>query len=55
MFRESLLLIMRRTNSVQTAIGIVMHYVDYTNCCLYKVGPPYDEQQAFSSHVEAYY
>jgi len=28
MFRAGLLLIIRRTNSVQTAIGIVMPYVD---------------------------
>jgi len=29
MFRAGLLLIMRRINSVQTAIGIVMCYVDW--------------------------
>jgi hypothetical protein len=28
---------------------------DYTNCCLYRVDPPDDEQQACSKHVEAYY
>ena len=28
---------------------------DYTNCCLYRVVPPDDEQQACSKHVEAYY
>ena len=32
-----------------------MRYVDYTNCCLYRVDPPDDEQQAYSKHVEAYY
>ena len=26
---------------------------DYTKCCLYKVDPPDDEQQACSKHVEA--
>jgi hypothetical protein len=64
MFRAGLLLIIRRINSVQTATGIVMRYVDwllagnithdYTNCCLYTVDPPDDEQQACSKHVEAY-
>jgi hypothetical protein len=28
---------------------------DYTNCCLYRSDPPFDEQQACSKHVEAYY
>jgi len=28
---------------------------DCTNCCLYTVDPPDDEQQACSKHVEAYY
>jgi hypothetical protein len=28
---------------------------DNTNCCLYTVDPPDDEQQAYSKHVEAYY
>ena len=28
---------------------------DYTNCCLYRVDPPHDEQQACLKHVEAYY
>jgi hypothetical protein len=28
---------------------------DCTSCCLYKVDPPDDEQQACSKHVEAYY
>jgi len=28
---------------------------DYTGCCLYRVDPPDDEQQACSKHVEAYY
>jgi hypothetical protein len=32
-----------------------MHYVDYTNCCLYTFDPPDDEQQARSKHIEAYY
>jgi len=31
----------------------IMH--DCTNCCLYRVDPPDDEQQACSKHVEAYY
>jgi hypothetical protein len=30
-------------------------YVDYTNCCLYRVDTPDDEQQACSKHSEAYY
>ena len=30
---------------------------DYTSCCLYRVDPPVDEQQACSKHtrIEAYY
>jgi hypothetical protein len=28
---------------------------DYTNCCLYRVDPLDDEQQACSKHVEHYY
>jgi hypothetical protein len=28
---------------------------DYTNCCLYRVDPPHDEQQACSKQVENYY
>ena len=28
---------------------------DYTNCCLYTVDPPDDEQQACSKHLLAYY
>ena len=28
---------------------------DYISCCLYRVDPPDDEQQACSKHVEAYY
>jgi len=28
---------------------------DFTNCCLYRVDPPDDEQQTYSKHVEAYY
>ena len=32
-----------------------MHYVDFTSCCLYRVDPPADEQQACSNHVQAYY
>jgi len=31
MFRAGLLLIIRRINSVQTAAGMVVSYVDYTN------------------------
>jgi len=29
-----------------------MRYVDYTNCCLYRVDPPDNEQQACSKHGE---
>ena len=29
----------------------IMH--DYTNCCLYRVDPPDNEQQGCSNHVEA--
>ena len=29
--------------------------ISYTNCCLYTVYPPDDEQQACSKLVEAYY
>ena len=32
-----------------------MHYVGYTSCCLYSIGPPDGEEQACSKHVEAYY
>jgi len=28
---------------------------DYTNCSLYRVDPPDDEQQACSKHLETYY
>jgi len=28
---------------------------DYASCCLYRVDPADDEQQACSKHVEAYY
>ena len=28
---------------------------NYTNCCLYRVDPPHDEQQACSKHVVVYY
>jgi len=42
-----------RSNKHQTATGIVTRYVDYTNCCLYRVDPPDDEQQTCSKHVEA--
>jgi len=28
---------------------------DYTNCCLYRVDLPDDEQQAYLKHVDAYY
>jgi len=55
MFRAGLLLIIRRINSVQTAVGTVMLYVDCTNFCLYTVDPPDDGQQACSKHVEAYH
>jgi len=30
-------------------------YTKYTNCCLYRVDRPDDEQQGCSKHVEAYY
>jgi len=55
MFRAGLLLTIRRFNSVQTATGIFMRYIGYTSCCLYRVDPPEDEEQASSKHVEAYY
>ena len=32
-----------------------MRYVDCTNCCLYRVDSPDDEQQACSKYFEAYY
>jgi len=32
-----------------------MRFVDYTNCILYRIDPPDDEQQPCSKHVEAYY
>jgi len=54
MFRAGLLLIIRRYYPVYTDIGIVMHCVDYTSCCLYRVDPPDEEQQACSKHVETY-
>jgi hypothetical protein len=46
-----------KIQSVLTAIDIAMRYVDWllANCCLYRTGPPDDEQQACSKHVEAYY
>jgi len=47
MFRVGLLLIIRRVKPVQTATGIVK------NCCLYRVDPPDDEQQARSKLLEA--
>jgi hypothetical protein len=28
---------------------------NYTNCCIYRVDPPEDEQQVCSKHVDAYY
>jgi hypothetical protein len=49
MFRAGLMLIIRRINCVQTAIGIVMRCVYCTNCSLYIVDPPDDEQQGSSS------
>ena len=55
MFRADLLLIIRRINSVLTAVGIINTTPDYTYCCLYKIYPPDDEQQACSKHLEAYY
>jgi len=55
MFRAGLLLIVRRTNSVKTAIVIVKMTHDYTNCCLYIVDVPDDKQQACLKHAETYY
>jgi len=55
MFRAGLLLIIRRIDSVYTAIGIVNITHDYTNCCIYRVDPPDVEQQDCSKHVKAYY
>jgi hypothetical protein len=55
MFRAGLLLVISRINSAYTTIGIDMRYIDSTNCCLYRVDPPDDEQQACSKYVEAYY
>jgi hypothetical protein len=40
------------TGCCQQAVNITH---DYTNCCLYRVDPPDDEQQACSKHVEVYY
>jgi len=31
-----------------------MRYIDYINCCLYRVDPPDDEQQACSKYVDVY-
>jgi len=39
------------SRSCQQPVNI-MH--DYTNCCLYRVDPPDDEQQDCSKHVEVY-
>jgi len=61
-----MLFIMREIDSVLTAIDIVMCLcwlaagrirmeLTYTNCCLYRVDPTDDEQQACSKHVETYY
>ena len=55
MFRAGLLLVIRRMDSVQTAIGTVNITLDHTNCCLYRVDSPDNEQQACSKHVVAYY
>jgi len=38
--------------SCQQPVNITL---DYTSCCLNRVDPPDDEQQACSKHVEAYY
>jgi len=54
-FRAGLLLIIRRINSVERATGVVNITHDYTSCCLYRVDPHDDEQQACLKHVEAYY
>jgi len=43
---------LRRLPAAQQPVN-TMH--DYTNCCLYRVDPPDDEQQVCSKHVEAYY
>ena len=36
----------------QTVVNVTH---DYTNCCLYIVDPPDDEQQASQKHIKAYY
>jgi hypothetical protein len=56
MFRADLLLIIRGINSLMVT-GCCQQPVnithDYTNCCLYRVDPPDDEQQSCSKYVEA--
>jgi len=42
-------------NSISYRHALCWLVHDYTNCCLYRVDPPDDEQQAWSKHVEAYY
>jgi len=42
----------RHVSSSQQPVNIMHGYI---NCCLYRVKPPDDEQQACSKHTEAYY
>jgi hypothetical protein len=47
-----------RVLAQSTRLQLVVHQsevITNTNCCLYTVDPPDDEQQACSKHVEAYY
>jgi hypothetical protein len=39
----------------KTVVLVLSGHATYTDCCLYRVDPPDDEQQACSKHVEAYY
>jgi hypothetical protein len=49
--------VMGNLSILRSARGCLLHKMthDYTNCCIYTVDPPDDEQQACSKHVEAYY
>jgi hypothetical protein len=44
--------LLARLGSYQQPVNITH---DYTNCCLYRVDPPEDEEQVCSKHVEDYY